>query len=1042
MMMTVYSRAARTACVLLLLCSSFLALAQSIDPSVYGGLKWRMIGPFRAGRVTCVAGVPSNPALYYMGTPGGGVWRTTDAGNTWEPIFDQVRVPSIGALAVSESNPNIIYVGTGEQIRGNGVYKSTDAGKTWTNVGLENTHAINALLIDPRNPDIVLVGVVGDFANGAERGIYKSTDGGKTWQHTLFKDNDTGVMDMTAAPDSPNVIYATLQHRQAGPPVRGQTPTEQDATIYRSTDQGSTWSVLEGKGLPSEAMGRVGVAVAPGTSGKTVYSIVEQGLFRSDDSGATWTQSTKDPRVVGSGYFSRVYVDPKDAAILYVAQTTMYRSQDGGRTFTAEFGAPSGDDYHNLWINPLNTQYMVSGVDQGAVVSVNGGRTWSSWYNQPTGQFYHVSTDNKFPYNVYAAQQDSGTASVPSRGDYGQITYRDWSPIGGFEFAFIAADPLNPNYIYTGGWYGSVLRFDRTTGQVVHVFVRSPKYRTANMAPIQFSPQDPHSLYVGAQYVMKTTDGGNTWLEVSPDLTKKSDTTERRGQQPPTITTLALSTRSNGTMWAGTSNGLVHVSRDARTWQDVTPKGLPERSNIVALEASHHDAGTAYAVVNAFQQSRPIVYRTHDYGHNWQPIITGLSETFIARIVRDDPERKGLLYAGTETGAWMSVDDGDHWQSLQMNLPVTSVRDLAVQGTDLVAATFGRALWILDDVSPLRQINASSLSTPTQLFKPAKAVRTRWDVNQDTPLPVETPVGKNPPDGAIIDYFLQKPSATPLNLSILDLKGDIVRHYSSTPPADDNTPGNAPDYWFADPSVPSKNSGINRFVWDMRYDPPKTMRYSYWGNTLDYIEYTLAEHAIPGETPRQQPQGPLVIPGGYTVVLEADGKTYRQPLTVTLDPRVRVSQQDLTTQRDTLLNISAQMAVSYDLYAQAAAVRSALQDRQNRLGGSDKNTVDSATALTDALTEVQEGSKTEAGFGPANRELARLVSMIGSGDARPAAVLQQTVDQLCGQLTHRLTQWRELNTKTIPTFNQLLQKQDAAPLPVTTNIPSLRCSAP
>jgi photosystem II stability/assembly factor-like uncharacterized protein len=1021
---------------------SFSAIGQTIDPSAYSGLKWRMIGPFRAGRVTCVAGVPKQPSLYYMGTPGGGVWRTTDAGNTWQPIFDDVRVPSIGAIAVSESNPNIIYVGTGEQIRGHGVYKSTDAGKTWQQAGLEQSHAINALIVDPRNPDIVLVGVVGDFASGDERGVYKTTDGGKTWQRTLFKDKESGVMDMTAAPDAPNVTYAALQHRQPGqPPIGGPSAKEQDAAIYRSTDAGSSWTPVGNKGLPKEAMGRVGVAVAPGTGGKTVYAIVSQGLFRSDDGGASWTQSTKDPRVVGNGYFSRVFVDPKNPAVLYVAQTTMYRSQDGGKTFTAEFGAPSGDDYHNLWINPLDNKYMIAGVDQGAIVSVNGGNTWSSWYNQPTGQFYHVSTDNKFPYNVYAAQQDSGTASVPSRSDFGEITYRDWAPIGGFEFAFIAPDPLNPNYVYTGGWYGSVLRFDRTTGQVVHVFVRSPKYRTANMAPIQFSPHDPHALYIGAQYVMKTTDGGNNWQEVSPDLTgKPTSETGRRGQQPPAISTLALSTAHAGTIWAGTSNGLIHVTRDGKNWHDVTPKGLPDRSNIVAIEASHHDAATAYAVVNAFQQSRPIVYRTRDYGQTWQPINTGLPDSYIARIVREDTERKGLLYAGTESGAWVSFDDGDHWQTLQLNLPLTSVRDFAVQGSDLVAATYGRSLWILDDVSPLRQVEANTLSEQPHLFRPAKAVRTRWDVNQDTPLPIETPAAKNPPDGAIIDYSLQKPSATPLKITILDSKGDIVRQYSSDATQRDTTPGNAPEYWFTDPPVPTNQSGENRFVWDMRYPSPKAMRYSYYGNTLNYIEYTLAEHAIPGETPRQQPQGPLVVPGDYTVVLEADGKIYKQPLTVALDPRVRVSQDDLKAQENALLSISAQMAASFDAYAQVAIARSSLA--QKHLNGSDKASLEAAKTLSDSLAAVQEGTQAEAGFGPANRELARLTFMIGGGDARPPAVLQQSVDQYCTQLTERLKTWRELNVATIPQFNQFLLTNNQPPLPIAKNIPDLRCTAP
>jgi photosystem II stability/assembly factor-like uncharacterized protein len=1028
--------------VLLLLLASTLSFSQT-NSSPIGGMQWRLIGPFRAGRITAVSGVPRQPQVYYAATPNGGVWKTSDGGNTWQPIFDKQPVASIGTLAVSESNPNIIYVGSGEQTQGDGVYKSTDGGATWTNVGLEKTHVITSLQIDPRNPDIVLVGVAGDSASGDERGVFRTTDGGKHWQKVLFKDPETAVMDMNMAPGAPNVVYASLQHRRtgAGLGVPGERAAQQDSYIYRSTDSGATWTPISGKGLPTLAMGRVGVAVAPGSGGKTVFAICTQGLFRSDDSGESWAQTTKDPRVVGSGYFSRVFVDPRNPKIVYVAQTSMYRSEDGGKTFDAVFGAPSGDDFHNMWINPLDTQHMIAGVDQGAIVSVNGGKTWTTWYNQPTGQFYHVSTDNQFPYRVYAAQQDSGTAGVLSRSDFGEITYRDWAPVGGFEFAYIEPDPLHPDLVYTGGWYGSVLRFDRTTNQIVHVFVRTPKYRTAQMAPIAFSPQDPHSLYVGAQFVMKTTDGGINWEEVSPDLTIKNGATPAPGggrAQPAAITTLSLSPVQAGEIWAGTVNGLIHLTRDGKTWQNVTPPGLPDRSNIVQLEASHHDPGTAFAVVNAFQNMQPLMFRTRDFGQSWQPITNGIRPGFIARVIRDDPERKGLLYAGTETGVWVSFDDGDQWQSLQLNLPISSLRDLAVHGNDLVAATYGRALWILDDVSPLRQFNPAATPTPVQLLKPAQTIRTRWDMNQDTPLPAETPAGKNPPDGAILYYSLNSPVSGPLKLSIYDSHDQLVRQYTSVAPSQDHTPANAPEYWFADPVVLPNNRGVNRFVWDLRYPPPKTMRYSYYGNLLDYIEYTLADHAIPEETPREQPQGPLVLPGNYTVLLETEGKSYKQPLTVTLDPRLKVSQQDLASQLDVQLSIISQMAAASEGYFQVAALRSAIADRQKQLSANSASSTaaDAVKKLDEQAALIQQGDRTELGLGPSNRELARLAAMIGSGDSRPAAVLQKAVADSCHVVASRLAQWREMNSKSISELNTQLQQASLSALPVTTNAPA------
>ncbi|HTZ96926.1 MAG TPA: hypothetical protein VMB18_11045 [Terriglobales bacterium] len=1023
----------------------FPVAAQEFSPGMLDAMHWRLIGPFRGGRITSVCGVPSQPNVFYAGTPNGGVWKSNDAGRVWRPIFDREPVASIGAVAVSPSNPNIVYVGSGEQGPGDGVYKSTDAGATWVNLGLRDTHYISDVVVDPRNPDVVLVAALGDQHSRAERGVYKSTDGGKNWQKTLFKDEENGVADLQVDPDNPSILYAAMWRRPAEmfppPEQKGQ-----DAAIYQSTDQGFTWKVVDGKGLPSEPMGRIGIAVAPGTNGMRVYAYVRQGLFRSDDGGATFQRSTTDPRVFSSGYISEMSIDPKDANIVYAEQTSLYRSTDGGKTFEAWVGAPSGDDYHVMWINPLNTQYIILGVDQGAMVSVNGGQTWSSWYNQPTGQFYHVSTDNQFPYNVYGAQQDSGTASVMSRSNNGQITYRDWTPVGGFEFSYIEADPLNPNFIYAGGWYGSVLRYDRLTGQIVHVFARTLKYRSSNLAPVAFSPQDPHSLYVGAQYLLKSKDGGMTWREVSPDLTVKPQPAgktptpgEQRGNnRRAVITTMSLSHVKAGEIWVGTGNGLIQLTRDGKNWENVTVPNLPERAGVTVIEASRHDAAAAYVITQIGRGEETSVYRTRDFGKTWQP-ITGLPANDPTLVIRDDPERAGLLFAGTGTGVYMSFDDGDHWQSLQLNLPVTPVTDLQIHENDLVASTFGRSLWILDDITPLRQLDPKMLQADVTLLRPETAVRVRWDTYQDTPLPPETPAGKNPPDGAIIDYFLKSAVGSGVKLAVYDSQNQLVREYTDIAAPFDTTPANVPDYWFAPQEALSKNAGLNRFAWDLRYPEPKILRYGYFGEKLDYIEYTLADHAIPGEFPRPPVLGPYVVPGNYTVVLTVNGQSYRQPLTITPDPRVHVSQGDLVEQLRYAQNVSAQMNASYDSYQQVTALRDAISDRQKALASnqSGKDAADALKALDGPVAEVENGKGAEdLGVGPLNRELARYAFMIESGDAAPSEPLTEGVEQGCQQLHQRLAAWADINQNKIAPVNDLIHKYNLAPLPIASKVSS------
>jgi photosystem II stability/assembly factor-like uncharacterized protein len=1112
--------------------TSVSATPPVVDPSLFSAMRWRLIGPYRAGRVSAVAGVPGDAATYYMGTPGGGIWKTTSGGATWKPIFDDQHVASIGDIAIAPSDSNIIIAGTGEQTAGDGVYRSTDAGATWTNIGLKDSRFICTVLIDPRNPNIIVVGVLGHpilgiGAPSENRGVYRTTDGGKTWNKTLYRDNMAGVSNLTADPDNPRILYAALWKPfdfRTGPP----DSEKQDSWIYKSTDEGATWKPVSEDGLPSTPRGRVGLAVAPSTKGQRIFAIMEPGLFRSDDGGAHWRPITKDPRITGNLYICRVYVDPKNPDIVFVMQTTTYRSTDGGQNFTAYKGAPGGDDYHVLWIDPQNSKRMILGVDQGATISLDAGLTWSSWYNQPTGQFYHVITDNQFPYVSYAPQQDSGTAAVPNRSDYGEISFRDWFSIGGFEFCYIAPDPTNPGIVYSGGWYGSILRWDKTTGQIVHVFVRGTKDRMSQMPPLVFSPQDPHTLYLGAQYVLKTTNGGDSWTQISPDLTTPAAAPDAPADQPHTqtpaptnpasttevnaaapapsanthspfnedeealdieerdaggkddfelaqrprrtsLTVLTPSPLSASVLWAGTTNGLVQITRDAsQSWQDVTPAGLPKNSEIEAIEASHYDAGTAYVVLNARQDLQPYIFRTRDAGKSWQKITTGLQPDWIARVIREDPVRKGLLYAGTENALYVSFDDGDHWQSLQLNFPASDVRDLAVHGDDLVAATYGRAVWILDDITPLRQAGPEIISANAYLLKPANAVRTRYDNDQETPLPPEEPTAKNPPDGAIIDYYLKSVPSNPLSLEIHDAYGKVVRRFNSLTPGADSTPKNVPDYWFGPPTHLSKDAGLNRFVWDLRYDPPQALNFGYYGGLLDYVEYTISDHALPADTPREQTLGPLAVPGQYEVIFIGNGTVMKQPLTVTLDPRVHVSQVDLEAQLLAAKRIDSGLAASTKAFQSITNLRAAIADRLKTLGvasdkdararfgeesaqGKEKSAEEKsqeekavaanpqAKASADALNDLDkkaaailEGTFEAPGVGPINRDLARTSFFIQSGDAAPSQTAQAVLEESCSQLNKNLSAWHELDSQSVPATNTIITKSNLAALPTAT----------
>jgi photosystem II stability/assembly factor-like uncharacterized protein len=893
-----------TLCSLLAIATlSPIVQAQEFNLGHYDSMRWRMIGPFRGGRTVGATGVPGQPNVFFVGVNNGGVWKTDDYGRTWNPIFDDQPTGSVGSLAVAPSNPNIIYVGSGEGLQrpdlsvGDGVYKSTDGGKTWKHMGLRDGQQIPAIIVDPSNPDRVFVGILGHpYGANAERGVFRSLDGGKTWEKVLYKDENTGVMALEFDPSNAQTIYATLWSGRQGPWENGAWQGSTSG-IFKSTDGGTTWRPLT-KGLPPPSeVGRIGLGVCR-SDPKCIFALVDAsdgGLYRSDDGGESWKLINKEQRLRGRGSdFAEVKVDPKNKDVIYIANTTSYRSTDGGKTFKAFKGAPGGDDPHTFWINPDNPQIILLAGDQGACISVNGGETWSSWYNQPTAQMYHVITDNKFPYWVYGAQQESGSAGVASRGKDGQITFREWHPVGVEEYGYVAPDPLNPHLIYGG----KVSRYDMNTGEVENVGPGGGKgmgkgmgeYRALRTAPLVFSTVDPHVLFYGMNVLFKTTDAAKTWQVISPDLSReKPDVPASIGifrtpqlakqQRRGVIYTVAPSYKDVNVIWCGTDDGLIHVTKDGgKTWQNVTPPELTSWAKVSVMDAGRFDAGTAYAAVNCIRldDQKPHIYRTHDFGKTWKKIVKGLPDDPV-NAVREDPVRKGLLFCGTERLVHVSLNDGDDWLPLRINMPATSIRDLVVHDDDVVVGTHGRSFWILDDITPLRQLDAKVISAPAHMFKPQVATRVKWNVNKDTPLPPEEPGGKNPPDGAIINYYLKSAATGPVTLEILDSKDQLVRRYSSEdkPQKVDENTLTIPSYWIRPPQILSGKAGSHRFIWDLR-DGAK-------GGGKG--GYSMA--AIYKDTPPTQ--GPMVPAGEYKVKLTVDGQSYLQPLTLRPDPRLKGS---------------------------------------------------------------------------------------------------------------------------------------------------------
>ena len=805
-------------------------------------------------------------------------------------------------------------------------------------MGLAEGQQIGGLAIDPHDPDRVFAAVLGHpYGPNPERGVYRTTDGGNHWEKVLYKDENTGAVQVTIDPVNPQVVYADLWAGRQGPWENGAW-NGPNSGLYKSVDGGTTWHPLK-QGLPdvSQGLSRIGFCIAPSDPTRLYATVAANatfgGIYRSDDAGESWKKLNSDQRFWGRGDdFAEVKADPKDKNIVYTADVVVWKSTDGGMSWNAFKGAPGGDDYHRIWINPDHPEIMLIACDQGAIVTVNGGHTFSSWYNQPTAQFYHVSTDNAFPYNVYGGQQESGSIGIASRGNDGEITFREWHPVGVEEYGYVAPDPLDPNIIYGG----KITRYDKRTGQVQNIApeaIASGKYRFLRTAPVLFSPTDPHTLYFAGNVLFKTRDGGHSWQVISPDLSRESwaippsvgiYNTENLKQMPRrgVIYTVAPSPVDGNVIWAGTDDGLVHVTRDGgKTWKNVTPRGIADWAKVSLIDAGHRDANTAYVAVNGIRldDMHPHIYRTHDGGATWEEIDNGLPDDPI-NVVREDPSRKGLLLAGSERAVYISFDDGAHWQSLRLNMPVTSIRDLVFKDDDVVVGTHGRSFWILDDIACLRQMGQQSAGQDAVLYKSSPAVRVRWDMWPDTPVPGDEPAGQNPPDGAVVDYYLKADAAEPVTLEVLDAAGKVVRHYSSTDTLYAIPDVNIPLYWIRPQQILSGKAGPHRFVWDLHYQPLNVP-----------ASYPIS--AILGNT-APTPSSPWVMPGVYTVRLKVNGKSYTQPLTVRMDPRVKTAMADLQQQHDLAMRAYRGWDSAMDAYNRVRAMRAEVGQEARGAGDS------------------------------------------------------------------------------------------------------------
>jgi len=1027
--------------------------AQTLPQELWSGMEWRLIGPFRGGRVLAVTGVPGDFNVYYFGAVAGGVWKSTDGGVSWVPVFDREPVSSIGSIAVAPSDSNVIYVGTGEAcIRGNisfgdGVYKSIDAGQTWQHVGLDDTRHIGKVIVDPRNPNVVFVAALGHaYGPNSERGVFRSTDGGKTWQKVLYKDDKTGAIDLAFDPGNAHIIYAALWQvvrtpwsLESGGPGSG---------IYKSVDGGTTWTELRGHGLPEGIWGRVGIDVS--ADAEHVYALIEAkegGIYRSDDAGKSWQRVNSDDRFrQRAWYFTHLIADPKSPETVYVLNTGMFRSTDAGKSFEL-LRAPHGD-HHGLWIDPSNPRRMINGNDGGTTITTDGGKTWTKQNNQPTAQFYHVATDNRFNYYVYGAQQDNSTVAIASRTDSGAIGEQDWYDAGGGESGFLVPDPRDWHIVYANAYGGYLTRFDKRTGQLreINIWPVNPdgrgavelKHRFQWTAPIILSPFDPGTLYAGGERLFKTTDGGSSWTAVSPDLTRNDKSKQQPSGGPitkdntgvevyDTIFALAASTLERGLIWVGTDDGLVHLTRDdGKTWQNVTPKQLPEWTRIGLIEPSTFAAGTAYVAADRhkFDDFRPYIYKTADYGKTWTEITNGLPAVGYTHGVREDSVRRGLLFAGTETGIFVSFDDGAHWQSLQLNLPETPITDLVVKNGDLVVSTKGRSFWILDDITPLRQANAAIAREPAHLFSPGIAYRYR------TGSPVAKHLlrwyGQNAPHGAVLNYYLAEAPKDEITLEILDREGKVIRKFSSKKSRLEayEQPKEWPEEERPSDIIPAK-AGMNRFVWDLRYEPPDAVQgAAYEGGVV--------------------PVGPLAVPGPYQVRLRVAGKTYTAPLELRLDPRLATSSADLEKQFALALKIRDAINRTNDSVNQLRALRKQLEALEARLAGNAhaKAVLDSSKEIEQKLDKIEDeliqksahSSEDTLNYPPQLNDLIRGVgSTVESAEAAPTEQSYAAFGELNQKLETQLDAWRAVVSIDLPALNQAIAREGIAAVSVPTN---------
>jgi len=1050
------------------------------DKGPWKNLQYRLVGPFRGGRVVAVAGVVGQDNVYYFGSTAGGVWKTTDGGLNWKPVFDKTKdaSPAIGAIAVSESDPNVIYVGTGEAcirgniVGGNGVYKSIDAGKNWKFVGLADTHAIGRLAVNPRNPDIAFVAALGHpFGDNEERGIFRTQDGGKTWQKVLYKDAKSGGIDVVFDPSNSNILFAALWQAR-------RTPWSLDSGgpgsgLYRSVDGGTTWKELKAHGLPEGILGRIGVTVS-GANRNRVWAVVEAekgGIYRSDDGGDTWHLMTDDHRFrQRAWYYSHIFADPKSEDTVYILNTAAYRSNDGGKTFS-RLRAPHGDN-HALWIDPTNPKRLMNGNDGGGTISTDGGDTWTTVYNQPTAQFYHVTTDNRFPYYIYGAQQDNTTVGIASASAEGAIDRPDWYAVGGGESGYIAPDPTDPEIVYAGSYGGDITRHDHRTGeqQAINPWPVNPigwaagdvKHRFQWTEPIVFSPHDPKTMYFAGEVLFKTTDGGMSWTMISPDLTRNDKSKQASSGGPitkdntgvevyDTIFSVVESPVQKDLIWAGTDDGLVQLTRDGgQHWENVTPKAMPEWGTVSMIEASSRDAGTAYLAVERHKSDdfAPYVFKTADFGKTWNKLVTGLPANDYVHAVRIDPRRPNLLFAGTEQGMYVSYDDAGHWQPLQLNLPPAPVNDLVIKNNDLVVATHGRSFWVLDGITPLEQYEESIPQQDAHLFTPAVANHTAFRGSFFAP---SGNVGKNPPAGAVIDYWLKtslkktdqgKPKApaaegTPakneapppsvsdnkkddadeapkITLEILDSSGKVIRKYPKK-----EEPGGDEEEDFASRdhnagSLPA-DAGLNRFVWDLRYEgATKIPKAPLWGGNTD---------------------GPEALPGTYQVRLTVLGRGYTAPLEIKADPRLKLGQEDLSKQFDLLLKIRDKVTETDETVIQIRDLRDQFKAIDLRLKNDPRGKViaDAGKALDKKMTEVEEALiQTKAKSGQdvlnfpvrLNNHLVALSGVVGSADSAPTKQSYEVLDMLSKDLDEQMTKWKTIISTDLAAYNDLVKKQE------------------